>query len=130
MNIIHTTQAAPPAGHYAQAVTSGDLVFVSGILPVGIDGTINLADPFHTQAERVLSYASAILKEIGADFSHVLKVTVYVADIDNWPVFNELYAAAFGSHTPARTVVPVPELHHGYGIEIDLIASKFGIAAT
>lgn len=126
MQVIHTSQAAPPAGHYSQAVISGDLVFLSGILPTEIDGTINSSEPFHVQAERVLHHAAAILNEAGTNFSNVVKVTVYVTDIGDWPVFNEIYAAVFGTHTPARTVVPVSALHHDFGVEIDLIASLRG----
>lgn len=124
MHTIHTPHAAPPGGHYAQAVVSGEFVFVSGVLPADIDGTINPSEPFHVQAQRVLDHASAILNEAGSDFSHVLTTTVYVVDIANWPVFDEVYAAVLGSHTPARTVVPVPELHHGFGVEMNLIACK------
>lgn len=126
MQIIHTSQAAPPAGHYAQAVVTGDLVFLSGILPIEADGSIDASEPFHVQAERVLHHAAAILKEAGTDLANVVKVAVYVTDIGDWTAFNEIYTAVFGTHTPARTVVPVPTLHHGFGVEIDLIASMRG----
>ena len=60
--------------------------------------------------------------EAGASPADVVKLTAYVVGASNWPRFNEAFAEAFGDHRPARSVVPVPELHHGYLIEIDGVA--------
>jgi 2-iminobutanoate/2-iminopropanoate deaminase len=59
----------------------------------------------------------------GSDLSRVLKCTVYVTDIADWPEFNRLYAEVFGEHRPARAVVPVSPLHYGYRVEMDAIAA-------
>ena len=64
----------------------------------------------------------AILDAAGAEKRDVLKVTAYIVGSENWPLFNQAFAEAFGDHRPSRSVVPVPELHHGYLIEIDGVA--------
>jgi 2-iminobutanoate/2-iminopropanoate deaminase len=62
--------------------------------------------------------------EAGSSPERVLRVTAYVVGVENWPVFNRIYAELFGAAKPARTVVPVPELHHGYLVEIEAVASR------
>lgn len=64
----------------------------------------------------------AILVKAGGEREGVLKVTAYVVGAKNWPLFNQAFSDAFGDHKPCRSVVPVPELHHGYLIEIDGVA--------
>jgi 2-iminobutanoate/2-iminopropanoate deaminase len=120
---ISTPAAPSPAGHYAQAVVFGDLVFVSGQLPVDPEKGLVEPGPIEAQTEQVLDNLAAILKASGSDFDHVLKVTVYVSDITLWDRVNRVYARRFGDHRPARAVVPVKLLHHGYQIEIDAIAA-------
>lgn len=115
---------APPAGHYSPAVAWRDLVFVSGQLPVRPDGTHTSDQPFEAQARQVLANLFAALAAAGSSPERVLKVTVYVAGIAHWPEFNRLYAEAFGDAKPARAVVPVPELHHGYLVEVEAVATR------
>lgn len=115
---------APPAGHYSPAVAWRDLVFVSGQLPVRPDGTPAAALPFDAQARQVLANLFAALTAAGSSPDRVLKVTVYIVGIAHWPLFNGIYAEAFGDAKPARAVVPVPELHHGCLVEIVAIATR------
>ena len=112
IELIETPAAAAPGGHYSQAAVAGDLVFVSGLLP------------FELQAECVLRSAAAILEAAGSDLAHVVKATVYIADIAQWGAFNRIFAAHFGAHRPARAVVPVPCLHHGFAVEMELVAVR------
>jgi reactive intermediate/imine deaminase len=121
---ISVAGAAPPAGHYSPATAWGDLVFVSGQLPSRRDGTHTADQPFEVQARQVLDNLFAVLAAAGSSPDRVLKVTVYVAGIAHWPAFNRLYAEAFGDAKPARCVVPVPELHHGYLVEVEAIATR------
>jgi reactive intermediate/imine deaminase len=114
--------AAPPGGHYAHAVVAGGFVFISGQLPVQPDGTHAPEADFATQAAGALANLFAALAAAGTSRDALVKVTVYVTDIADWPQFNALYAEAMGNHRPARSVVPVPELHYGYRIEIDAVA--------
>lgn len=58
----------------------------------------------------------------GSSIAQVLKTTVYIVDVNNWPKFNAIYAEFFRDHKPARSVVPVPALHHGYLVEIEVVA--------
>jgi 2-iminobutanoate/2-iminopropanoate deaminase len=119
---VNPLDAAPPGGHYSHACRAGGFVFVSGQLPVTPDGTHRPEADFAAQARQALANLFAALAAAGASRQALVKLTVYVTDITDWPVFNALYAEAMGDHRPARSVVPVPELHHGYRIEIDAIA--------
>jgi enamine deaminase RidA (YjgF/YER057c/UK114 family) len=66
---------------------------------------------------------AAILAVAGSGLDQVLKATVYISDISHWPAFNAIYAEKLGDHKPARTVVPVAQLHYGYLVEMDAIAA-------
>ena len=126
---ISTPQAPTPAGHYAQATAFGDLVFVSGQLPVAPGGTHDERGDFETQARQAIANVLAIVRAAGSEPKHVLKVTAYIVGIENWALFNRVYAEAFGDARPARAVVPVPELHHGYLIELEAVAIRKRIAS-
>ncbi|MBY8949578.1 RidA family protein [Pseudomonas sp. SH10-3B] len=119
---IHSTQAAPPGGHYSQAVAHGGVLYVSGQLPVRANGEHSAGQPFAVQASIALDNLVAILGEAGLGPRDLLKVTVYVVGIEHWPAFDQIYARYLGEHKPARAVVPVPVLHHGYLIEIEAVA--------
>ena len=123
MHTITTPDAPTARGHYSQAMVHDGLVYVAGQLPIDpADPERRLAD-FDAQARRVIANVAAILDAAGSGLDHVLKATVYVTDVAHWPRFNAIYADAFGAHRPARTVVPVPELHYGYLVEMDVIAA-------
>ena len=121
-----TLRAPKPAGHYAQATVWRDLVFVSGQLPIDPDDGSAPSGDFETQAARALANLLAILSEAGSGPQAVLKVTAYVVGVENWPTFDRAFAAAFGASRPARAVVPVPELHHGYLVEVEATAARIG----
>ena len=110
---------ASPGGHYSHAVVGAGLVFVSGQLPITADGSRLNQAKFEVQAKQVLANVAAALHAAGSDIGQLLQVRVYVTDIDDWPAFNELYAAWAGDARPARAVVPVPVLHHGLRIELE-----------
>ena len=121
---IATSKAPKPAGHYSQACRYGDLIFVSGQLPVSLEGKA-LADlSFEEQVRVALGNLLAIVKEAGSGPDRVLKVSAFIVGVENWPAFNRVYAELFGDARPARSVVPVPSLHHGCLIEIEAIAAR------
>jgi 2-iminobutanoate/2-iminopropanoate deaminase len=123
MNAI-STEAAPPArGHYSQAIVHAGLVYVAGQLPIVPGEPDQRLPDFAAQAEQVISNVLAILDAAGSSGDRILKATVYIADIAHWPAFNAIYARRLGEHRPARTVVPVAQLHHGYLVEMDAIAA-------
>jgi 2-iminobutanoate/2-iminopropanoate deaminase len=114
---------AAPGGHYSHAVVAGGLVFVSGQLPITPKGEKLNEATFEVQARQVLANVAAALTAAGSDIAQLVQVRVYVTDIAHWPAFNQLYAAWAGDSRPARAVVPVPLLHHGFLIEIEAVAT-------
>lgn len=121
---IYPSEARPPAGHYSPAVAWRDLVFISGQLPVRPDGTHTADLPFDVQAQQVLANLFSVLKAAGSAPERLLKVTVYIVGIEHWTAFNRIYAEVLGDARPARAVVPVPALHHGYLVEVEAIAVR------
>lgn len=122
MKIVTTLNAPQPAGHYSQAVIHENLVFVSGQLPIYPDTGEKVLGSIEEQTSRVLNNIKAILEASNSSLNQVLKVTVYVSDITLWDRVNRIYSDFFGNHRPARAVVPTKELHHGFQIEMEVIA--------
>lgn len=120
---ILTPDAPAPAGHYAQAIRSGDTLYISGQLPIRADKA-PLADMgFAAQARQAIANMLAILEAAGGQAEDLCRVTAYIVGVENWPEFNLVYAEMLGAARPARSVVPVPELHYGYMVEIDAVAA-------
>lgn len=124
MQFISTDKAPLAGGHYSQAIEHNGLIFISGQLPIHPETGEKILGPIEEQTLQVLKNIEAIAVAAGSDLNHILKTTVYVSDIDLWGKVNEVYAAFFGSHKPARAVVPVKTLHYGFLIEIEAIAVK------
>lgn len=124
MQKIQVKDSPKPVGHYSQAIVSGGLVFTSGILPIKIKNSEKL--PIESSIEEqlivVFENLTQVLKEVGLKPDNVVKTTVYIAGGENWGIVNELYAKFFGEHRPARSIIPVPELHFGYKVELEAIA--------
>jgi 2-iminobutanoate/2-iminopropanoate deaminase len=120
---VRTDRAPAARGHYAQAIQHEGLVYVSGQLPIDAADAGRCIEGFDAQARQVIANVLAILEAAGSSRDRLLKVTVYVVGIEHWPRFNAIYAEMIGNHRPARTVVPVAELHHGYLVEMDAIAA-------
>ena len=121
---ISTLGAPAPGGHYSQAIRHGGLIYVSGQLPLRPDGTLEVDAGFEEQARTALDNLVAVLRAANSDPQRLLKVTAYIVGIENWSRFDAIYAAALGEARPARSVVPVKELHYGCLIEIDAIAAS------
>lgn len=115
--------APHPQGHYSMAVRHDGIVYVSGQLGVRPDGSHTTDLPFEEQARHAIRNLLAVLASAGLGPQNILKVTAYIAGVAHWPAFNAVYAELMGNSRPARSVVPVPELHFGYLIEIDAIAA-------
>lgn len=122
-----STAAAPEArGHYSQALVHGGIVYVAGQLPIVPGRPDERLASFEDQARRVIDNVAGILEAAGSGTDLILKATVYIADIAHWPAFNAIYAERLGAHRPARTVVPVAQLHYGYLVEMDAVAAVRG----
>jgi 2-iminobutanoate/2-iminopropanoate deaminase len=120
---IQTPDAPAPAGHYSQAVVYNGLVFVAGQLSIDPRTGEKKLGSIEEQTEQTLKNVSEILKAANSDLSRVLKMTVYIADINLWSAVNSVYAKIMGEHRPARAVVPTKELHYGFLIEIEAVAA-------
>ncbi|MGH9882271.1 MAG: RidA family protein [Pyrinomonadaceae bacterium] len=120
---VSTPNAPSPAGHYSQAVVYNGLVFVSGQLSVDPQTGEKRLGSIEEQTEQALKNVAEILKAAGSDLSRVLKMTVYITDINLWSAVNAVYARLLGEHRPARAVIPTGELHYGFLIEIEAIAA-------
>ncbi len=125
MNIkrIHSDEAPSPGGHYSQAVVYNGLVFVSGQLSIDPQTREKKLGTIEEQTEQALKNVAAIVKAANSDLSRILKMTIYVADINLWSAVNTVYARFMGEHRPARAVVPTGELHYGFLVEIECIAA-------
>lgn len=121
---ITTAEAPTPAGHYSQATTWNGLVFASGQLGVRPNGLHTIGERFEVQAGQAIANVLAVLRAAECGLGGILCVTAYIVGVENWPAFNRVYASAMGDAKPARTVVPVPELHHGYLVEIDALGVR------
>lgn len=121
---ILSAGVSAPAGHYFHATAWGDLVFASGQLGARGDGSHTAEEPFDIQVRQALKNVLTVLAAAGCGPDQVLRVTAYVVGVENLPAFNCIYAEVFGAAKPARTVVPVPELHHGYLIEVEAIGVR------
>jgi 2-iminobutanoate/2-iminopropanoate deaminase len=123
VDAVFTKDAPAPAGHYAQGVVHGGLVYVAGQL--GKDPARADAGPgtVEEQTERALRNVEAVLVAAGSGLSHVLQATVYVSDAAFWGRVNEVYARVFGEHRPARAIVPVNTFRGGWQVEIAAIAA-------
>jgi len=123
MEKIFTPKAPKPAGHYSQAIIHDKVVYVSGQLPIDPVTEEKRLGSIEEQTEQVLKNLAEIIKASGSDIDKVVKTTVYISDIQLWDRVNNVYSTFFGEHRPARAVVPTKELHHGFNIEIEAIAS-------
>ena len=121
---ISSTDAPAAVGPYSQALRAGDLVFCSGQIPLD-PATGNLVSgTFREQAARVLDNLGAVLHAAGASFADVVRTTVYLTDLADFPVLNEVYAERFGEPFPARATVGVSALPKGARVEMDAIAVR------
>ena len=120
--VIHTNDAPAAIGPYSQAIKAGNLLFVSGQVPfVPATGEIVEGD-VKAQTAQSLKNVQAILAEAGLDFSHVVKSTVFIKDMNEFAQINEVYAEFFGENKPARACVEVARLPKDVKVEIEVIA--------
>jgi len=123
MREVSTPNAPKPAGHYSQAIVHNNIVYVSGQLPIDPKTGEKCLGSIEEQTKQVLKNVSEILKAAGSDINQVLKITLYVSDIELWGRVNTVYSEFFDKHRPARAVVPTRDLHYGFKIEIEAIAA-------
>ncbi len=122
MTLINTPDAAPPGGHYSQAIVHGQTAYLAGILPILPNGEKLSDASIEVQTDAVLANLRAILAACGSSPAQVIHVRIYLTDIAEWGTINAIYTRFFGDHKPARAVVPVPVLHYGFKLELEAVA--------
>ena len=123
---VSTSQAPAAIGPYSQAVRSGNLLFLSGQIPLDPETGQVVEGDAAVQTARVLQNLSAILEAGGSSLGQALKATVYLRDLSDFAMMNEVYARFFGDCPPARATVEVARLPRDVSVEIDLIAEVEG----
>ncbi len=121
-HILASNNIPPAVGPYSQAVRAGDYIFCSGIIGLSPETKQLEQDTFEAEVRQVMSNLRTLLEDVGSGLEHVVKTTVFLADIEQFPVFNEIYAEYFESDPPARSTVQVAALPLGAQIEVEAIA--------
>jgi 2-iminobutanoate/2-iminopropanoate deaminase len=121
--VISTDQAPAPSGAYTQALAAGPFVFVSGQIPLDARGNLVEGD-IVVQTCQVIANLKAVLAAAGLGLKDVVKTTVFLADLADFPEFNRAYGEFFPQHPPARTTIQAAGLPRGVSVEIDAIAAK------
>lgn len=120
--ILHTPESTGQVGNFNLGISNGDLVFTAGQVPETEDGEVLTDAPIEEQTDQCLRNIEAVLASEGLSMEHVLKMNVYLVDIQNWERFNEAYGKHF-EDPPARTTVGVTGLWGGVDVEIEAIAT-------
>ena len=120
---VSTDKAPKAIGPYSQAIAAGDLIFVSGQIPLDPQTQQMVQGDVRAQAERVMENLSAILSAAGVGFGDVVKASIFLADLNDFAAVNEVYGKRFPSAPPARSTVQVAALPKGARVEIDVIAA-------
>ncbi len=123
MEHIFTPDAPKPAGPYSQAVVHGGLVFVAGQVSVDPKTGRPCGETIEEQSERVLQNLEAVLRASGSGLNQLLRVTVFLAHMEDFARFNGVYERVLGGARPARTTVEAGGLPLGLKVEVDAIAA-------
>jgi len=123
-NIIHTKNAPSAIGPYNQAVLNDNILYTSGQIAIDpVTGNLITAD-IRKETKQVMENLKALLEVVEMDFSNVLKATIFISDMDNYSIINEIYASYFEEKSaPARETVEVSRLPKSVSIEISMIAA-------
>ena len=124
MKAIATKNAPAAIGPYSQAIEVNGLVYASGQIPIDPATGAFVPGGIREQTQQSLKNAAAILQQAGTDLAHVVKTTVYLADIADFAAINEVYATFFQEPYPARSAVAVRDLPKGALVEIEVLAVK------
>ena len=122
--IVSTDDAPAAVGAYSQATETDDLIFTAGQIPLTPDGDLLDHTDVDVQTEQALENVQAILSEAGAGMDDVLKVTVYMTDVEKFEAMNQTYETFFESEPPARSAVEVAALPKEVDVEIEAVATK------
>lgn len=122
--IIHTKAAPSPIGPYNQAVMAGNMLFVSGQIAINPESGALQLNTIEEETHQVMKNIRAILIEAGMDMENVVKTGIFLLDMNNFSIVNEIYGSYFASNYPARETVQVARLPKDVNVEISVIAIK------
>ena len=122
MQIIQTDDAPQAIGPYSQAIEANGMIFVSGQIPLDKDGNIIGEEDVEVQTNQVIQNLNEVLKAAGSSLDKIVKSTIYLSSMEDFAKVNEVYAAYFQKHKPARATVEVSRLPKDVLVEIDCIA--------
>lgn len=121
MRVVSTNKAPAAIGPYSQGVIVNNMFYSSGQIPLTPEGEL-VAGDVREQTHQVFSNLQAVLAEAGASLDTVVKATVFIADMEEFGIINEIYAEYFGDHKPARSCVEVARLPKDVKIEVEVVA--------
>ena len=122
--IVYSPQAPEPIGPYSQAVLAGNMLFVSGQIAIRRTSGNLVTGNIEDETTQVMINLSEVLKAAGLSFSNVVKCSIFLKDMGNFPRVNEIYAQYFSENPPARETVEVSRLPKDVNVEISCIAAK------
>ncbi len=120
--VIYSANAPEPIGPYSQAIKAGGMLFISGQIAIQKSTGQMILDSIGEETAQVMANLSEILRSAGMDFSHVVKCTIFLKDMNNFPKVNEVYGQYFKKQPPARETVEVSRLPKDVNVEISCIA--------
>ncbi len=123
LKAVQTAQAPQAIGPYSQAIDTGNIVFVSGQIPINPE-TGEIVEGIEKQTDQVMKNLQAILTEAGLSFANVAKFTIFLADMNDFATVNEIYASYLTEPYPARGTVEVSRLPKDVGIEMEVVAVR------
>lgn len=123
-HVLNTPSAPPALGPYSVAVEAAGLVFISGQVALDPATGDRAPDDVVAQTKQIMKNLEAILADVGLGFADVVKTTIFLADMGDFPKVNEIYGAAFTDQPPARSTVEVAALPGGFLVEIETIAAR------
>ncbi len=122
--VVYSANAPEPIGPYSQAIKVGNMLFISGQVAIQKPSGNLVTGNIHDESQQVMKNLSEVLKAGGMDFSNVVKTTIFLTDMNNFPKVNEVYGSYFDSQPPARETVEVSRLPKDVNVEISCIAVK------
>ncbi len=122
MKIINTDKAPAAIGPYSQAVMAGGMLYCAGQIPLDPASGEMVCSSIEEETRRVMDNLGAVLAAAGTDFRHLVKTTIYLTDMADFPIVNQAYGSYFSDASPARSTVAVAALPRGARIEIDAVA--------
>lgn len=123
-SVVYSDQAPEPIGPYSQAIQAGNMLFISGQIAIERSSGNIISSDIESETRQVMVNLEKILKAAGYDFSNVVKSSIFLKDMNNFPKVNAIYGEYFKSNPPARETVEVSRLPKDVNVEISCIAVK------